>query len=163
MIEIYRHARIALPLCALAALAACGSDAPEADDPAASAAPPAAGSTSQPPPASPPDSEPSTGIPDAMQGRWGLVAADCEAGRPDAKGLLIVTAEGLEFYESIGNLGAVESRGADRMRASFDFTGEGMSWERDMALTLENGGERLALQEFGSDAAPEPLSYSRCP
>src|SRR6478752_2914554 len=39
-------------------------------------------------------------IPAALQGRWGLTPADCMSGRSDAKGLLTIAADGLQFYES---------------------------------------------------------------
>jgi hypothetical protein len=39
------------------------------------------------------------GIPAAIQGRWGLVAAACEPGRRDAKGLLTTTGETRQVSE----------------------------------------------------------------
>ena len=101
-------------------------------------------------------------IPTAMQGRWALVPADCEPGRADAKGLLTITADKLRFYESVGTLGDIREAAENRIRASFDFMGEGMEWQRDMTLELQDGGSALVRREFGADAAPEPLRYSRC-
>lgn len=103
------------------------------------------------------------GIPEALRGRWGLVAADCEPGRGDAKGLLVVSADKLEFYESVGTLGEASERTPQRLRASFAFTGEGMSWTRDMLLEAQAGGKALLRQEFGADSAPDPFRYMRCP
>ena len=52
------------------------------------------------------DAEPvndtATAIPASLHGRWGLTPADCTSTRGDAKGLLIVSADGLKFYESLG-------------------------------------------------------------
>jgi hypothetical protein len=104
-----------------------------------------------------------TGIPEPLRGRWGLVAADCEPGRSDAKGLLIVGPDKLTFYESVGTLGEASERTPTRLRARFAFTGEGMSWNRDMLLEAEDGGKALVRQEFGADAAPDPFRYMRCP
>ena len=101
-------------------------------------------------------------IPEAMQGRWGLVPADCEPGRPDAKGLLVIDGESLEFYESVAELGDVAARDARDVRARFAFTGEGMEWTREMELALEDGGDTLMRREFGEDAMDGPLVYSRC-
>src|SRR5690606_28534444 len=100
-------------------------------------------------PAAEADQASAAGIPEALRGRWGLVAADCEPGRSDAKGLLVVSADKLEFYESVGTLGEASERTPQRLRASFAFTGEGMSWTRDMLLEAQAGGKTLLRQEFG--------------
>lgn len=101
-------------------------------------------------------------IPSAIRGRWGLTEADCEPGRDDAKGLLTVTADKLEFYESVGELDDIREVGGDRIHASFDFMGEGMEWEREMALELEDDGVSLVRSEFGADAAPGQFRYRKC-
>lgn len=102
------------------------------------------------------------GIPTALRGRWGLVAADCEPGRADAKGRLTITADKLEFYESVGELDDIREVADDRIHASFDFTGEGMEWEREMALELQETGAALVRREFGADAAPGSFRYVKC-
>ncbi|HTM94874.1 MAG TPA: hypothetical protein VL100_03515 [Croceibacterium sp.] len=114
-------------------------------------------------PAAEPSEATAAGIPEALRGRWGLVAADCEPGRADAKGLLVISADKLKFYESVGTLGEASERTPERMRASFAFTGEGMNWNREMTLEVQDGGKALVRQEFGADAAPAPLRYIRCP
>ncbi|MBE9637672.1 hypothetical protein [Salipiger mangrovisoli] len=101
-----------------------------------------------------------TGIPMAMQGRWGLVPADCTSTRGDAKGLMEVSAERLGFYESRAVLAEVSERSDTRLAASFDMTGEGMSWQRDMVLVAK--GDTLVRQESGEGAIPGPLTYQRC-
>lgn len=103
-----------------------------------------------------------TKIPTAMTGRWGLVPADCTSTRGDAKGLLVISEDQLKFYESVGKLANIVEGNATRIRANFDFTGEGMTWKREMALDVEDGGNTLMRQEFGEDAMPNPLKYSRC-
>lgn len=102
------------------------------------------------------------GIPEALQGRWGLDPADCEPGRSDADGLLVIDADSLEFYESMGELGAIEARTAGRIRADFAFTGEGMEWTREMELATPDGGETMVRREFGEEAMAGPLEYARC-
>lgn len=103
-----------------------------------------------------------TGIPAAIQGRWGLAAADCEPGRGDATGVLTIDASTLRFYESVGTLDEIEQASESSIRADFDFTGEGMTWEREMQLDLEQNGTVLVRREFGDDALPEPLRYTKC-
>lgn len=155
--------RFSLALPALLALAACdgGTQSAESDAGEARAEGNIVGSGAVSQPNAP---VPETaGIPAAIQGRWGLVAADCEPGRADAKGLLTITADKLEFYESVGTLGEdIEEVEDDRIRATFDFTGEGMEWEREMALELQETGAALVRREFGADAAPGSFRYVKC-
>ena len=102
-------------------------------------------------------------IPEGMQGRWGLVEADCDPARDDAKGLMTVGATTLAFYESRAALGAVEDRGADRITADFAFSGEGQTWSRTIALRLTEGGVRLVREDAGSDPEALKVTYLRCP
>ena len=101
-------------------------------------------------------------IPEAAQGRWGLTAADCTSTPGDAKGLMTVGATRLTFYESRGTLTAVAERAPDRIDASFDFTGEGMSWTRREILEVQDNGMTLVRREFGEDALPGPFTYTKC-
>lgn len=101
-------------------------------------------------------------IPVALRGRWGLTANDCDPTRADNKGLLTISADSLEFYESVGRLDSIEEADPTRISAGFDFTGEGMSWERDVVLDVQDGGETLIRREYGEDAAPGPFRYSKC-
>jgi hypothetical protein len=101
-------------------------------------------------------------IPQAIQGRWGLVPADCTSDRGDAKGLLVIGPDSLRFYESAGKLGAIAERDDSRIRARFAFTGEGQAWQRDVVLDAQDGGKTLIRREYGADAAPGPFRYRRC-
>ena len=103
-----------------------------------------------------------TEIPASLHGRWGLVAGDCTLTRGDAKGLLEITADKLEFYESVATLDTIQEAEPTRIRASFDFEGEGMTWERDLVLDVQDGGNTLIRREYGEDAAPGPFRYTRC-
>ena len=109
-----------------------------------------------------PDKSPVQTLPIAIQGRWGMVPADCTSTRGDAKGLLIVDPTTLKFYESRGTLGKIAERTETRIRASFAFSGEGMTWTRDEVLDVQPGGKTLIRREFGEDAQPGPLTYARC-
>ncbi len=156
-----------LPLAALVMLAACDGGTPDETPAEAPAAPADDAGAVAPAPAPPTTSQPaeiaaSSDIPAAMRGRWGLVAADCEPGRADAKGLMTVSARKLEFYESVGTLARATEGDRTHLRGVFDFTGEGMSWQRDQSLELTEGGRALVRREFGQDASPEPLQYNKC-
>ncbi len=100
-------------------------------------------------------------IPVAMRGRWGLVPADCTSTRGDAKGLVVIGADSLRFYESVAKLGAVRSGGPDRIRADYALTGEGQEWRQDIELTLLPDGS-LQRRDRGENAMPGPLAYARC-
>ncbi|KPL68598.1 hypothetical protein SZ64_11075 [Erythrobacter sp. SG61-1L] len=141
------------------ALSACGSSdetndtaAPQSEAPATTPAPSASIETPALPDA----------IPAAMQGRWGLVPADCTSTRGDAKGLLVIGPEKLTFYESVGTLDTVKEGDNNRLLASFAYTGEGMSWAREEELTLDASGKQLVRVEHGEGAMPQPLTYNRC-
>ena len=134
----------------LCALAACSSE--KAPVPAASeAATPAASTTA---------AVTIDAIPEQLRGSWGMVPADCTSTRGDAKGLLVVDATTLKFFESVGKLGAIAEASDTRIRASFDFTGEGMTWQREETLELQDGA--LIRSDAGQDAAPGPFKYTRC-
>ena len=100
---------------------------------------------------------PAAAIPATLHGRWGLTPGDCTSTRGDNKGLLVVSGDGLRFYESR----AVPSRNvkasADSISADFAFTGEGQSWTRYQALTLED--DKLVRTESSPMAS---FTYARC-
>ena len=106
---------------------------------------------------------PEFGIPAKLHGQWGLVPGDCTSTRGDAKGLLTVSATSLGFYESRGTLSMIGDRSDTHIRASFAFSGEGMLWNRDEELDLQDDGKTLIRREYGEDAAPGPFKYTRCP
>jgi hypothetical protein len=101
-------------------------------------------------------------IPVALRGRWGMTEADCDPGEPANKGLMEVSPTTLRFYESLGTLGETSEAGPTRIRATYDFEGEGMQWQREILLEGEAGSQALMLSEFGEDAAAEPRRYEKC-
>ncbi|MBM0169717.1 hypothetical protein [Altererythrobacter sp. C41] len=160
--------RLTIALAALPALALAACDAAPTDDTATDA-----DTTETPAPVEPDSTAPAddgaagpdgdtASIPAALQGRWGLVAADCTSTRGDAKGLIEITGDTITFYESRATLGDIAERSDDSIRAIFSFTGEGMTWTRDMALAAQDGGEELVRTEYGEDAMADPLRYGRC-
>ena len=112
------------------------------------------------PPAEAGAASPAT-IPATIQGRWGLVPADCTSTAGDAKGLLVIGPDRLSFYESRGTLRDVRQDDERGFRAVYAFTGEGMEWMRDIAFELDPGENRLVRRDFG-EGAGQPLTYSRC-
>ena len=94
-------------------------------------------------------------IPAQYRGRWGMVAADCEPGRSDAKGLMVVEATRLNFYESRAKLVAQRPAIATSFSGLFAFTGEGQSWEKVQTLT-RTGDTLKRADDEGS------YTYTRC-
>jgi hypothetical protein len=108
------------------------------------------------------DGPPEVTIPEAARGSWGLVAGDCIPGASDAKGLLVIDATTLTFYESRGTLTAVSERSDTRIAGSFAFTGEGQAWTREEILDVQDDGRTLIRREDGDGAAPGPFRYKAC-
>lgn len=103
-----------------------------------------------------------TAIPDPIRGKWGLVPADCTSTMGDAKGLLVVSANQLKFYESVARLISVKEAAETRIRGTFNYSGEGQSWTQDVVLDVQDGGKALIRRDYGPDAVPGPLKYARC-
>lgn len=156
--------RFALGCCAAMALCACS----ETKQPAPLSTADAVGAASAMPSASMapmPSASPATlekSIPLALRGRWGLVAADCTSTRGDAKGLITIGADAIRYYESVARLSKVTARSDTALAARYAFSGEGMEWQRDMTMKLQDGGKSLVKQEFGADAVAGPQTYLQC-
>jgi hypothetical protein len=97
-------------------------------------------------------------LPAIFHGRWGLLPADCEAGRSDNKGLITVEPKALVFYESRGVPATVTQTSPTAVSMDVAFTGEGQEWRktvrleaRDAVLVREEDDPRLSL------------TYRRCP
>lgn len=114
-------------------------------------------------PASGPNTaNPAAAFPTAMQGRWGLVPADCTSQKGDNKGLITIDATSIRFYESIAKIGAVKQVSDTDLSASLAYDGEGMQWQHDAKLQVKPETGQLVMEEFGADAVPGPRTYTRC-
>ncbi len=158
---------------AAAALTACGGQGPVSEDansgslpaPATSDVSDPSGAPPQPNAVNPPQRSPASAsateaaatMPAELRGRWGMTPEDCTSTRGDAKGLLVIGARGMRFYESRAvPTGNVQSS-ADSFSADFAFTGEGMSWTRFQTLQLQDG--KLVRTESTPMAS---YTYARC-
>ena len=156
---------IHLPLSALlvvGAMAACEKRDPVADEanavaPSASVTDDSAGAVAGGPPPISADAEGGGVIAPALQGRWGLTPADCIPSRSDAKGLLTITADQIQFYESRGTPGTSIESNDSGISGNFNFTGEGQSWSKYVSLKLQHGG--LVRTERSPMAS---YTYARC-
>lgn len=158
------------------AIAACGASGPVAEDaqnvtalpsvdtvaggrdgvPSADGGAPA-NAAMGPTAAEPANSSAAAAIPAALHGHWGMTPGDCDVATGAAKGHLVVSADGLRFFESravpIGNVEASDKS----FSADFAFSGEGQNWKKYQAVTLDD--DRLVRTESSPMAS---FIYARC-
>ena len=96
-------------------------------------------------------------LPAAFRGRWGLLPADCEAGRSDNKGLVTVEPKALIFYESRAVPQSIVQTGPNAVSMDVAFSGEGQEWRR--TVRLEARDNVLVREE---DSPRLSLTYRRC-
>ena len=104
---------------------------------------------------SPPGTPETMMIPSQYRGRWGMVPADCEQGRSDAKGLITIGEKSVRFYESTAMLKEQRPAIATSFSGLFAFTGEGQSWQKVMTFT-RTGDTLKRAEEQGT------FTYQRC-
>ena len=97
-------------------------------------------------------------IPVSLHGRWGMTPSDCTSTRGDAKGLMIVSGDGLKFYESVAKPAGELKTSGNSASGDFTFTGEGMTWKKYEALELQSN--KLVRTE---SSPMESFTYVRCP
>ena len=104
---------------------------------------------------SPPGTPEANMIPSQYRGRWGMVAADCDRSRSDAKGAITVGERTILFYESTATLKEQRPAIATSFSGLFDFTGEGQNWQKVMTFT-RTGDTLKRAEESGT------FTYTRC-
>ncbi len=98
-------------------------------------------------------------IPAAFHGRWGMAPADCTSTRGDAKGLITIGGDTINFYESRGKLTKVTLNSPENFTGTFAFTGEGQSWTNSQNLKLTGSSNTLVRSD--TDVS-QSYSYKRC-
>jgi hypothetical protein len=160
-----------IPIAALFALAACQPPSnPNAADPGElnveaadiEVVPPSENAA----PAVASSEAPVTIIPAAFHGRWGMVPADCTSTRGDAKGLMVIAADSIRFFESVARPAALTLVGDRRIDGNYSATGEGQSWTLLQQLSLSADGKTMTRIVDEGDSAPSPggnrFTYQRC-
>jgi len=105
---------------------------------------------------SPPGTSEAGMIPGQYRGRWGMVTADCDRNRSDAKGAITIGERTMIFYESTATLKERRPAIATSFSGLFGFTGEGQKWEK--VVTLTRTGDTLKR----ADDDDERYTYKRC-
>jgi hypothetical protein len=104
---------------------------------------------------SPPGTPEASMIPSQYRGRWGMVEADCDQSRSDAKGAITIGERNIRFYESSATLKEQRPAIATSFSGLFSFTGEGQNWEKVQTLT-RTGNTLKRAEEAGT------FTYKRC-
>ena len=104
---------------------------------------------------SPPGTPEASMIPDQYRGRWGMVAADCDRNRSDAKGAITIGEQTIRFYEAVATLKERRPAIATSFAGLFAFTGEGQNWQKVMTFT-RTGDTLKRAEESGT------FTYKRC-
>lgn len=104
---------------------------------------------------SPPNTPEASMIPGQYRGRWGMVAADCDRNRSDAKGAITIGERTIIFYESTATLKEQRPAIATSFSGLFAFTGEGQNWQKVMTFT-RTGDTLKRAEESGT------FTYQRC-
>jgi len=163
--------RLRLPLVSLAlmaAICACAKQDPVANNvkaanlplpvnrgmPDAAGGPPESNTQSA---AAAPAEQPAGVIPQVLQGRWGLTPQACSGSPASAKGLLVVTAGELRFYESRAVPSADVQTARESINGTFHFTGEGQAWDKFEAL--QRNRDKLTRTETNPAAS---YTYVKC-
>lgn len=101
-------------------------------------------------------------IPVLLRGEWGMTPNDCDDSRGDAKGRLEIDAGSLRFYESTATLAEIGEASDNRIVATFEFSGEGQQWTRQIMLEAEEDGQSLVRRDLDDETMQGSLSYNRC-
>jgi len=104
---------------------------------------------------SPPGTPEASMIPGEYRGRWGMVTADCDQSRSDAKGAITIGEKTIRFYEATATLKERRPAIATSFAGLFGFTGEGQNWEKVMTFT-RTGNTLKRAEETGT------FTYTRC-
>lgn len=136
-------------LAALLAVALASACSPADDSaPRATAPVPEPVSAPPPPPLPEPETEPdptaatpaSITIPVRFHGTWAADSEACADGGDTTH--LVIRASTVEFYESIGQVTAVEA-GDGEINAALELTGEGQTWEDRYGFRISEDGRTL--------------------
>lgn len=92
-------------------------------------------------------------IPAAFQGNWSATRASCNKPGDDMR--LTVQGDSLIYYESVGQVSAVQALGDDRIRVTADYNGEGNHWSDNATLALSDGGNRLTIGKTARVRCPQ--------
>jgi hypothetical protein len=98
-------------------------------------------------------------FPSAMLGRWGITEADCDPSNNDNKGLMVVNADSVRFYDTQAKLVGAERRSEYTVAADLGFKRDGRKWTARQSFALAGGGTALLR---GEQSPVKTYRYGRC-
>ena len=96
-------------------------------------------------------------IPMRFRGVWDYVEGACD----EASDLRMeISPRRIVFYESVGDVTAVDVANDNSITVQMSLSGEGETWNEELRLELESGGDRLVPTIIGADG--EAMPRKRC-
>ncbi len=117
------------------------------------------GNSTAPPPAAPDrdDAEDDVvaTIPARFHGEWNADLSACGTGQSETR--LRISADQVRFYESVGQVEAVDVESERVITVTAEYQGEGETWQDERRMTLSADGSSLTVSNGGD------LVRQRCP
>lgn len=96
-------------------------------------------------------------LPEYVRGNWAIKGTSCN---PDSDSRIAISANQIDFHESIATVTKAESGDMDSVIVDVDLAAEGDTSKERYSLTPGEGGTELTLTMLGNDNSE---TYSRCP
>lgn len=96
-------------------------------------------------------------IPAQFWGTWGLDLESCSSRGSDGK--FVISADRIEFYESIGSVRSVVTHGNSDLELTMELSGEGETWISNFYFRLSDDRKSLTSSTNGN----RRFVFYRCP
>lgn len=113
------------------------------------------GNSTAPPPAAPDRDDAVATIPARFHGEWNADLSACGTGQSETR--LRISADQVRFYESVGQVEAVDVESERVITVTAEYQGEGETWQDERRMTLSADGSSLTVSNGGD------LVRRRCP
>ncbi len=108
--------------------------------------------------AGPPEGLGVPAIPAAFHGVWDYVDGSCA---PESDLRIEIRPESIGFYESLGELTAIDIASPDDITVTLAMEGEGETWDMQRRFVLSDDGATLTPQAVGEENF-EPMPLKKC-
>ena len=108
--------------------------------------------------AGPPEGLGVPAIPAAFHGVWDYVDGSCA---PESDLRIEIRPESIGFYESLGELTAIDIASPDDITVTLAMEGEGETWDMQRRFVLSDDGATLTPQAVGEESF-EPMPLKKC-
>jgi len=108
--------------------------------------------------AGPPEGLGVPAIPAAFHGVWDYVDGSCA---PESDLRIEIRPESIGFYESLGELTAIDIASPDDITVTLAMEGEGETWDMQRRFVLSDDGATLTPQAVGEESF-KPMPLKKC-